>query len=330
MPARKQKPKPRPKSSEFKDPFSMRAKLADYLEWMEVRNYSEKTVTNRFHYVGVFLDWCDERSLARPNEITKPILERFQRHLYFYRKKGGKPLSFKSQHNHLTSVREFFKWLTRNNFILYNPASELELPRLGQRLPKYVLSVSETEQVLSKAEIDNPLGLRDRAILEVLYSTGMRRRELINLAIYDLDFDRGTVFIREGKGKKDRTIPIGERALAWCEKYLNEVRPSLVFEPDDRIIFLTQAGEKFGGDRLSQLVKNYIVSADIGKKGSCHLFRHTMATLLLENGADIRHIQAMLGHSSVTSTQIYTQVSIRQLKQIHTATHPARLERKKE
>ena len=330
MPARKQKPKPRPKSHDFKDPFSMRAKLADYLEWMEVRNYSDQTVKNRFHYVGIFLDWCDERSLARSNDITKPILERFQRHLYFYRKKDGKPLSFRSQHSHLISIREFFKWLTRNNFILYNPASELELPRLGQRLPKYVLSVSETEQVLSKADIDNPLGLRDRAILEVLYSTGMRRKELINLAIYDLDFDRGTVFIREGKGKKDRTIPIGERALAWCEKYLNEVRPELVFEPDDRIIFLTQAGERFSGNHLSELVRDYIRSADIGKTGSCHLFRHTMATLLLENGADIRHIQAMLGHSSVTSTQIYTQVSIRQLKQIHTATHPARLERKKE
>jgi integrase/recombinase XerD len=151
----------------------------------------------------------------------------------------------------------------------------------------------------------------------------MRRMELIGLKLYDIDVDRGTVLIRQGKGRKDRMIPIGERALAWVDRYLLDVRPRLVVEPDEGIIFLTHEGLSFTPNRLTQLVRDYIDLADIGKRGSCHLFRHTMATLMLEGGADIRFIQQMLGHAKLETTQIYTQVSIRQLKEIHDATHPA-------
>jgi integrase/recombinase XerD len=136
------------------------------------------------------------------------------------------------------------------------------------------------------------------------------------------------VIVRQGKGRKDRMIPIGERALSWIERYLIEVRPSLLIgDAAGATLFLTRAGQAFTPDQLSLLVKNYIVAADIGKSGSCHLFRHTMATLMLENGADIRYIQAMLGHVKLETTAIYAQVSIRKLKEIHTATHPARMTR---
>ena len=171
----------------------------------------------------------------------------------------------------------------------------------------------------------DPLGLRDRAILETLYSTGMRRLELINLKLYDLDTERGTILIRQGKGKKDRVIPIGDRALAWTQKYLEKSRPKLVAEPDDGTVFLTAQGEPFSRDHLSDAVRTHILAAQLGKTGACHLFRHTMATLMLEGGADIRFIQQMLGHADLSTTQIYTQVSIRLLKQIHSATHPAHL-----
>jgi integrase/recombinase XerD len=151
--------------------------------------------------------------------------------------------------------------------------------------------------------------------------------ELAGLAIYDLDVERGTLMVRQGKGKKDRMIPIGSRAVAWIDKYLREVRPELVVEPDEGTIFLTIDGEAFGGGALTHLVRGYVNASGIGKTGSCHLFRHTMATLMLENGADIRFIQAMLGHVSLTTTEIYSHVAIRKLKEIHTATHPgARLE----
>jgi integrase/recombinase XerD len=139
-----------------------------------------------------------------------------------------------------------------------------------------------------------------------------------------VDAERGTVMIREGKGRKDRLIPIGERALAWIAKYKADVRPELATGMDDDTLFLTHLGEAFAPIRLTQMVRDYIDAARIGKRGSCHLFRHTMATLMLENGADIRYIQAMLGHAKLDTTQIYTQVSIRMLKTIHTATHPGK------
>lgn len=321
---------PKPIIGDPSDPDGMVAYLNRYLDWLQIQNYSQATIKGRDHYLSVFIVWCDERSLKRPNEITKPILERYQRHLYLHRKKDGEPLSFRSQHTHLVPIRAWFKWLTRQNHILYNPASELDLPRLEKRLPKHVLNQSEVETVLNQADISDALGIRDRAMLETLYSTGMRRMELIGLKLYDIDVDRGTVMIRQGKGKKDRMIPIGERALAWIDKYLIEVRPELVTGIDEGVLYLTNLSEPFTPNRLTQLVRNYVQAAEIGKTGACHLFRHTMATLMLEHGADIRFIQEMLGHADVSTTQIYTQVSIRQLKEIHTATHPARLEKQKE
>jgi integrase/recombinase XerD len=301
-----------------------------YLEWLQTANFSDKTVYAKRVNLNYFILWVEERGLGRPQEITKPILERYQRGLYHYRKKNGEPLSFRSQHARLVPLRSFFKWLCKHNHILYNPASELELPRLERRLPKHVLTISEAEQVLNMPDVENSLGLRDRAILETLYSTGMRRMELMNLRLYDLDVDRGTVLIRLGKGKKDRMIPIGDRAIQWVDKYVLEVRPGFVVEPDDGILFLTHMGEGFTPGRLTQMVRRYVLAADIGKSGACHLFRHTMATLMLENGADIRFIQQMMGHAKLDTTQIYTQVSIRKLKEIHSFTHPgARLGRRK-
>jgi len=144
---------------------------------------------------------------------------------------------------------------------------------------------------------------------------------------FDNDDAGNTAAAKLGKGKKDRMIPIGERALAWIDKYVTGVRPSLVREPDDGALFLTNLNEPFTPNRLTQMVREYVDAAQLGKRGACHLFRHTMATLMLENGADIRFIQQMLGHAELSTTQIYTQVSIRKLKEIHTLTHPAKLEK---
>jgi integrase/recombinase XerD len=307
------------------DAQGLAAYVLRYLEWLQIHNYAAPTVQNRQSYLGVFVAWCSERGLVTPREITKPILERYQRSLYTHRKANGEPLTFRAQHARLIPVRAFFKWLARQNFLLYNPASEIELPRLEHRLPKHVLTKSEVEQVLAQPDTSEPMGLRDRAILEVFYSTGMRRSELMGLGLFDLDRERGTVMIRQGKGKKDRMIPIGDRAIAWIDRYQTQVRPELVVERGNATLFLTQAGEAFTPDRLTQLVRGYVNAADTGKSGSCHLFRHTMATLMLENGADIRYIQAMLGHAELSTTQIYTQVSIRKLKEIHSATHPAKV-----
>lgn len=327
MPRKGQKT-PRPPIGDPDNPESLYNHMRRFLRWQAEKNYSPKTIENREVYLRYFIQWCDERGLSKPQEITKPIIERYQRYLFLYRKeRDGEPLSTRSQHVRVVPIRAWFKWLARQNHILYNPASDIEMPRLERRLPKHILTVAESETILRQPDLKTATGLRDRVILETLYSTGMRRMELINLKLYDLDGDRGTVMVRQGKGRKDRMIPIGARALAWIEKYRHEVRPGLVMATDEGHVFLTHLGEAFTPNRLTQLVRDYIDVADIGKRGSCHLFRHTMATLMLENGADVRFIQAMLGHVSLETTQIYTQVSIRKLKDIHTATHPAKMER---
>jgi integrase/recombinase XerD len=262
--------------------------------------------------------------------MTRPVLESYQRHLYYYRQKNGKPLTFRTQYARLVLVRVWFRWLVRNNHILHNPASDLDMPKLEKRLPRAVLNEEEAERVMIQPDLRDPLGVRDRAILETFYSTGIRRMELVHLKLYNVDHLRGTLSVWLGKGKKDRVVPIGDRALLWVDKYLREARPQLVMEPDEGTLFLSIEGGPFHLDRMSKLVRDYVEQANLGKSGACHMLRHTMATLMLENGADIRFIQEMLGHSELQSTQIYTQVSIRQLKKIHSATHPgAPLEKKK-
>ena len=316
-----------PIPGDVRDPRSFAVLGRGFVQAMEVRNFSPRTIAVRHVLLRGFVEWCHEREIRRPMDVTKPILERYQRWLYQRRRKNGQALSFRTQHSVLSVVKAFFRWLAKENYLLWNPASEIELPRTPKRLP-VVMTLAEVEAVLSAPDVMTPLGVRDRALMEVLYSTGMRRLELGSLGIYDLDVAAGTVLVRQGKGQKDRMIPIGERALGWVDKYLMDVRPKVVVEPDDGRLFLTTTGEPFHPNHLSSLVRDYVIAAAIGKAGGCHLFRHTMATLMLEHGADIRFIQEMLGHARLDTTEIYTHVSIRKLKEIHEATHPgARAER---
>jgi integrase/recombinase XerD len=253
------------------------------------------------------------------------MIERYQRHLFHHRKTNGEPLAARSQKFLLSPLRLWFSWLVKQGHLLYSPAAELELPKVPQRLPKAILTAQEAEAVLAVPDLTTATGLRDRAILETLYSTGIRRMELTHLTVQDVDRERGTLMVRQGKGRKDRLIPIGERALAWIAAYRDRARPELVRLEDDGTLFLNSLGKPVKPFHLTMLVKGYVTKAAIGKEGACHLFRHTCATLMLENGADTRYIQAMLGHASLESTQIYTRVSIQALKAIHTATHPGRL-----
>ena len=301
----------------------MQPYMVRFLEWSAAVGLSDQTVISRKRALNRFIVWCDERDIHRPHDITKPILERYRRHLFHYRKANGEPLSFATQQQRLIPIKAFFKWLSKENHILYNPASELALPKVHKRLPKAILSADEVERILNQASIHGELGIRDRAIIETLYSSGIRRMELVNLTLFDVDLKNGTLMVREGKGKKDRMVPLGQRACRWIERYRDEIRPGLVVEPDDGTLFLHETGEPLRKNRLTDLVKKHIAAAGIGKPGACHLFRHSMATLMLDNGADIRYIQAILGHSQLSTTEIYTQVSIRKLKAVHALTHPA-------
>ncbi|PRC90589.1 site-specific tyrosine recombinase XerC [Solimicrobium silvestre] len=301
--------------------------LQAFLAWSETGGVSPFTLRQRQRGVRRFIVWAQERGLTSPHEITLPILERYQRHLYHYRKTDGMPLSIASQHTELVPLKAYFKWLARGKQIQYNPAAELEMPKIPRKIPRYVLTVQEVETVLNQTDTQTPMGLRDRAMMEVLYSSGIRRSELAKLDMTDIDTNRGSLLVREGKGKRDRLVPLGARACAWVTRYLLEVRPELCDTAICQSLFLTDYGTQFEVDWLGEHLKRYIQSAGIVAPGACHLFRHACATHMLENGADIRFIQVLLGHASLTSTQIYTSVSIQKLKQIHDATHPARIER---
>ena len=311
--------------------------LIDFLNWQHALNYSPDTLKNRRIELGYFIDWCEARSLYTPNDINRAVLERYRLYIFAYRSaRNDLPLSFQVQAKRLIAVRVFFKWLTRNHHILLNPASELDLPKQEKRLPRHVLTIAEIAQIINSTDINEPsgLGIRDRAMLETLYSTGMRRAELINLNLTDVDAERGTVLIRQGKGKKDRMVPIGERAIAWIRRYTDEVRPRYLDDANEPTLFLSRQYERLSGKQLSGIVKKIIDQSGLQRlqtagvlNSACHLFRHACATHMLENGADIRYIQALLGHAELTTTEVYTRVAILKLKEIHQATHPARLTR---
>jgi len=303
-------------------PDSLAAWIRRYITHLETQHRSVADQRTRRSRLAHFHSWCNERGIVRPQEVTHAHLERFQRHLFLYRKANDAPMAINGQRIALFTVEMFFRWLVRQQVVQSNPAADLELPRRTNDL-REPLTLAEMETVLALPDITTPEGLRDRVCLELFYATGIRRTELANLAITDIERERGTLHVRLGKGKKDRFVPVGERALAWVAKYEREARPALLQDPGERRLFLNQYGQPLSPDGLSWRVRDYFTQAGIQKRGACHLFRHTMATAMLDNGADIRHVQEILGHGQITSTQRYTHVSIARLKAVHAATHPA-------
>ena len=256
---------------------SLAAEALRYLRSLAVKNYSEGTIEARKDSLKTFILWAHERDLHQPDEITKPILESFQRHLWRYRKINGKPLGISTQRARLGTLRDLFKYLSKQNLILANPASELELPRPEKRLPEQALSLNQVRQIFNIPDLLDPLGVRDRTILELFYSSGIRRSELARLELTDLNQERQVLQVRKGKGNKDRVAPVGNRALHWLQKYLEEVRPKLALDQDEKALFLTAYGEGFNPDVLSRMVSKFIKQADLGRAGSCHLLRHAHA-----------------------------------------------------
>ena len=293
-----------------------------YLESLRARNYSEGTVEGQTNALKTFLSWAAERDLKRASQITRPILESFQRWLWRCTKANGQRLGWSTQRARLSTLKDFFRWLTKQNVILHNPASELELPRMEKRLPTAALSLTQIDALMALPNVADPLGVRDRAMLELFYSTGLRRTELCRLELADLNTERRTLTVRQGKGKKDRVVPVGMRAIHWLERYLKEARPRLCLDTRTQALFLTGYGEAFNPDVVSRMVSAWMKKVT-GRVASCHLLRHTCATHTLEGGADIRYIQQLLGHSKLETTAIYTEVSIKQLQEVHARCHPS-------
>lgn len=210
----------------------------------------------------------------------------------------------------------------RQGRINHNPAADLELPKAPKALPR-ALNEDEIQCLLAQPNTNDDIGLRDRAMMETLYSTGLRRFELLRIKIYDVDDRNGWVWVRQGKGKKDRVVPIGRRALHWIRQYLRCVRPHHARNPDEGFLFLSKDGGPLKPISFDHRLRKYKAQAQIKKPGLSHLFRHSMATHMLKNGADLSSISEILGHASLTHTQLYTKVSIQDLQRIHAQTHPA-------
>jgi integrase/recombinase XerD len=297
-----------------------------YFDYMAVNQFSPRTIESKRYLLGAFSQWCKDREIERPEQITQVILKAYQRHLHLHRQANDKPLSVSTQIKQLTDVKVFLNWLATQSYLVISPARDFDLPKRPQRLPKHTLSISEVEVVMALPDCATALGLRDRAIMEVFYSTAIRRLELIQLDMNDVDKESGVIRIRHGKGDKERVTPIGERALYWISRYLNHAREKLLKREVIESLFITQTGKPMSPSSLTRRVQRYVKESGINKTGSCHLFRHSTATLMLENNADIRIIQSMLGHTCLSSTQIYTNVSIKHLKEVHQLTHPAKMQ----
>lgn len=304
------------------DPSGL-AMLGDaYLVSLEVKNQSPRTVESRRHSLKLFLTWAQERSVLRPLQVTRVVLQSYQRHLWRHRKNNGQPLSPGTQLGRLSAVRGLFKWLYREDWIESDPAAHLELPKELHQLPHDTLSRSEVAIVLNVPDVSDPLGIRDRAMLEILYATGLRRTELARAEIRDLNTDRQTLHVRHGKGGRHRMVPVGETALMWLDRYLERTRPLLLDEPGEQALFLTGYGRGFSPASLGNRIAGIMRKA-LDRPGSCHLLRHACATHMLEGGADIRVIQQLLGHSKLETTQVYTEVSITHLREVYAKTHPS-------
>jgi integrase/recombinase XerD len=290
-------------------------------------HYGERTVVEYLAHVRAFLAWLDQKGLALA-AVKRQDLQAYQTELFALRKRDGKPYSAGFQVNRLSALKSFFGFLTRRQILLADPTSGLAQPRLESRLPRAILSLGEARRLVEAPDTQVPLDLRDRAILETLYATGIRATELIRLSPFDVDTEEGTLRVVRGKGGKDRNVPLTRAAAEAIEAYLTEGRPKLLASrrtrgsKAPRRLFVSPRGGIIYRATLARLVRTWAERAGIKKHVSPHVFRHSVATHLLKRGADIRHIQALLGHACLSTTERYTRVEISDLQAVVKRAHP--------
>jgi len=297
---------------------------ARYLERLRVQGYSRRTLQSLEAHVRFFLEYAGtEAKVEDLSELGREALCAYQTWLFFsgYRRKPERPLSLATQAGRLSAVRGFFRFLYKDGYLASDPSASLERPRRPKRLPRSILTQRHVLDLLKAPDSGTLLGVRDRAILELLYATGIRNEELRTLRLVDVDRERGQVRVT-GKGKKDRVVPVGRIALNWLMQYLEAARPVLIEGRDTGVVFLSKHGRSLTTGNLIALVAKYAKKAAVPGRVTPHALRHTCATHLLHEGADIRSIQELLGHASLATTQIYTHVDITDLKRVHRTYHP--------
>ncbi|WP_233081093.1 tyrosine-type recombinase/integrase [Rheinheimera soli] len=298
--------------------------ISYYLQLCACKGESPETIASKRSRLKLFMLWAGVFDVSRLMHITLDVMDQYQNYLHSYRQPNhGRPLSRGTQRNRLTVVKVFMHTMYIKGCIAASVLDRIELPLIGRVLPKAIFNEKEIEAILSQTLIYGDWGKRDRAIFETYYATGIRRSELARLTLDDIDLTERLLRVNCGKGHKDRFVPIAKRACTWVEHYLEQVRPLLANLHSGRTLFLDNQGKAFRPRKLSELASKYVRLAGIRKQGACNLYRHATATLMLEYGADVRHVQEMLGHASISTTQIYTHVTIVKLREVYEKTHPA-------
>jgi integrase/recombinase XerD len=305
-------------------PLSLIDGLEVHIEDCLARGQSPRTATGKRYVLKGFIAWCLAKNIRMVGRVTIQDLEEYRKYLFQYRQpRTDKPLDIASQRNRLTDVVMYFRRLRKTGYIKDDPGYEFEMPYVPRRPPQAYLSLEEIEAICRMPLLFGIKGYRDRAIIEVHFATGIRRAEVANLDIRDIDFKEGVVMVRQGKGRRDRRVPIAPRALAWVKFYLDDIRPRFARIDSGEALFIGNNGGRFSPNKLGERTSRYVKLAGVNKRGGSTLFRHSTATWMLDNGADLRHVQEMLGHADIKNTQIYTHVAIGQLKKVYMRTHPA-------
>jgi len=290
--------------------------LKEYLNVLRLeKNLSENTVISYSNDISALFKFLESYGVSDPSGIS------YNQIASFFRSLNSLGLASSSSARYYSSIKGFFKYLFINKYIKENPVEKLMPPKLSKNLPE-VLSVNDIDSILSKPDTKDKLGLRDRAILELLYACGTRVSEMINLQLSDLFF-RDEVIRVFGKGSKERLVPIGSSAVRWVNLYLKNSRPLLEKKmKSENYLFLNIRGGKLSRMGAWKIIDRYAKEAGIMKAVHPHTFRHSFATHLLEGGADLRAVQEMLGHADISTTQIYTHIDREYIKQVHRDCHP--------
>jgi integrase/recombinase XerD len=296
-------------------------KLLRLFEDQLFASYAEKTAKDTLRSTRRFLVWLEERGVGLVEARTADI-EAYQAHVCTLRQKDGTPYSIPEQHHRIAVVKKLFRFLCRRGYVLSDPSGPVEYPRPEKRLPRGVLARDEARKLVEAPELSTPLGLRDRAILEVFYGTGIRAGELAKLKTTDVDIEDRILRVLLGKGRKDRNVPLTRAAAEAVERYLVDGRPRIRGAVHSRWLFLALRGGRMYDSLLNNVVQDAAKKAGIEKHVTCHTLRHSCATHLLKGGADIRYIQALLGHACLGSTERYTQVEISDLSKVVRRAHP--------
>ncbi len=297
--------------------------LNDFVRCMDAKGYAPTTKGDYGGNLTRFFVWLERKGVKDVRRVGKDILQAYVLSLGESKGKTGQPLGWASICARIRGVKRYFEYLEGTQQILVNPAESIHEPKRPSRLPRFVLSQDEVKKVLAVPDLGKFSGIRSRAILETFYSTGIRLGEMTALRVEDLRLDEGLLRVNEGKGGKDRVVPLGEEARKYLKLYLAEVRPKLARQGEDPgYLWVSYFGTRLSAMSVSIVVREAGRKAGIAKPVSPHTLRHTFATHMVQNGADVLLVSQLLGHSDVNATQIYVRVAGVDVKKSHEATHP--------